>query len=78
MLWHPLSESCLRNPPQRLEIFSITGPYAIKRTTASLCASREPKGSQAMQQDSDRFPIYLHVSLKIEEIDPLPVGPVER
>lgn len=22
--------------------------------------------------------IYLHVSLKIEEIDPLPIGPIER
>lgn len=30
MLWHPFSESCLRNPPQRLEIFSITGPCAHK------------------------------------------------
>jgi len=50
MLWHPLSESCLRNPPQRLEIFSITGPYAIKRIThryPTLYVSR--KVTQTMQ-----------------------------
>lgn len=25
-LWHPLSDRYFRNPPQRWEIFSITGP----------------------------------------------------
>lgn len=27
-LWHPLSDKYFKKPPQRCEIFSITGPYA--------------------------------------------------
>lgn len=82
MLWHPLSESCLRNPPQRLEIFSITGPYA-QTSLAIIRVNRDSKvaGDQRIRLSRDYRPsvsIYLHVSLKIEEIDPLPIGSIER
>lgn len=80
MLWHPLSESCLRNPPQRLEIFSITGPCAHKHPLALIAAQKWSviKGISVARLSSLSVSIYLHVSLKIEEIDPLPIGPIER